>query len=59
MHFGCKKVAYLGFHLTEEGIKPGSNKLKTVAAANPLVNVSVFTTSSVLMSETLIKFQHL
>jgi hypothetical protein len=29
-HFGCKKVAYLGFHLTEEGIKPGSDKLKTV-----------------------------
>ena len=38
-HFGCKKVAYLGFHLTEEGIKPGSDKLKTVAAANPPTNV--------------------
>ena len=38
-HFGCKKVAYLGFHLTEEGLKPGSNKLKTVAAANPPTNM--------------------
>ena len=38
-YFGCKKVAYLGFQLTEEGIKPGSDKLKTVAAAQPPSNV--------------------
>ena len=37
--FGAKQVAYLGFHLTEEGIKPGTDKLKTVAAAQPPTSV--------------------
>lgn len=31
--FGAREVAYLGFHLTPEGIKPGSDKLKAVAKA--------------------------
>ena len=30
---------YLGFHLTEHGIKPGKDKLKAVAAAAPPANV--------------------
>ena len=34
-----QKVAYLEFQLTEEGIKPGSDKLKVVATAKPPVNV--------------------
>ena len=33
--FGSKEVAYLGFLLTPEGIKPGSDKLKAVAKAQP------------------------
>jgi transposase InsO family protein len=33
--FGSKKVSYLGFQLTEEGIKPGTDKLKAVALAAP------------------------
>ena len=37
--FGSKDVSYLGFRLTEEGIKPGSDKLKAVAAAKPPTNV--------------------
>ncbi len=28
--FGSKEVSYLGFRLTEEGIKPGTDKLKAV-----------------------------
>ena len=31
--FGSKEVAYLGFRLTESGIKPGVDKLKAVAKA--------------------------
>jgi hypothetical protein len=31
--FGSMKVLYLGFCLTEEGIKPGTDKLKTVKNA--------------------------
>jgi len=31
--FGSKEVSYLGFHLTEEGIKPGTVKLKAVKNA--------------------------
>ena len=38
-HFGSKNVAYLGFHLTEEGVKPGSDKLKAVEKASPPKNV--------------------
>ena len=37
--FGSKNVSYLGFRLTEEGIKPGTDKLKAVAAAKPPSNV--------------------
>jgi Reverse transcriptase (RNA-dependent DNA polymerase) len=31
--FGSKEVSYLGFHLTEEGIKPSTDKLKAVKNA--------------------------
>jgi hypothetical protein len=37
--FGSKEVSYLGFHLTEEGIKPGTDKLKAVKNAIPPSNV--------------------
>ena len=37
--FGSKNVAYLGFRLTEEGVKPGSDKLKAVEKASPPENV--------------------
>ena len=33
--FGATEVSYLGFKLTPDGIKPGSDKLKAVAAAAP------------------------
>ena len=33
--FGSKKVSHLGFQLTEEGIKPGIDKLKSVGLAAP------------------------
>ena len=33
--FGSKNVAYLGFRLTEEGVKPGVDKLKAVEKAEP------------------------
>ena len=33
--FGSKNVAYLGFRLTEEGVKPGADKLKAVEQAPP------------------------
>jgi hypothetical protein len=33
--FGSKNVSYLGFRLTEEGIKPGIDKLKAVKLATP------------------------
>ena len=33
--FGSKKVSYLGFQLTDDGIKPGINKQKAVALAVP------------------------
>jgi hypothetical protein len=37
--FGSKEVSYFGFHLTEEGIKPGIDKLKSVKNAPPPSNV--------------------
>ncbi len=37
--FGSKEVSYLGFCLTEEGIKPGTDKLKAVKNAPPPTNV--------------------
>ena len=37
--FGSKKVSYLGFQLTEEGIKPGIDKMIAVALAAPLNSV--------------------
>jgi hypothetical protein len=37
--FGSKEVSYLGFCLTEEGIKPGTDKLKAVKNAPPPSNV--------------------
>jgi len=36
---GSKRVAYLGFQLTEKGVKPGSDKLKAVAKTPPPSNV--------------------
>ncbi len=35
MFFRSKEVSYLGFRLTEEGIKPGTDKLKAVKNASP------------------------
>jgi hypothetical protein len=37
--FGSKEVSYLGFPLTEEGKKPGIDKLKAVKNAPPPSNV--------------------
>jgi hypothetical protein len=37
--FGSKEVSYLDFRLTEEGIKPGTDKLKAVKNAPPTSNV--------------------
>jgi len=37
--FGSTKVSYLGFRLTESGIKPGLDKLKAVATTKPPSNV--------------------
>ena len=37
--FGSKDVMYLGFHLTESGIKPGVDKLKAVKDTLPPKNV--------------------
>ena len=37
--FRCKKVAYLGFQLIEEGIKHGWDKLRVIAAAKPPNNL--------------------
>jgi hypothetical protein len=37
--FGSKEVSYLGFCLTEEGIKPGTDKLKAVKNTPPPSNV--------------------
>jgi putative transposase len=33
--FTSKEVSYLGFRLTEEGVKPGPDKLKVVRDAKP------------------------
>jgi hypothetical protein len=33
--FGSNEVNYLGFHLTEQGIRPGTDKLKAVRLAKP------------------------
>jgi len=37
--FGSQNVSYLGFRLTAEGIKPGTDKLKAVEKADPPTNV--------------------
>jgi hypothetical protein len=37
--FGSKEVSYLGFRLTEQGILPGTDKLKAVWNATPPANV--------------------
>ena len=37
--FQSKDVMYLGFHLTESGIKPGTDKLKAVGLTEPPKNV--------------------
>jgi len=37
--FGSKEVSYLGFRLTEQGIIPGTDKLKAVKNAPPPSNV--------------------
>ena len=37
--FGSNNVAYLGFRLTPQGIKPGSDKLKAVGQTPPPANV--------------------
>ena len=38
-HFGNQEVAYLGFTLTPQGIKPGSEKLKLIRQAEPPANL--------------------
>jgi hypothetical protein len=38
--FGATEVSYLGFKLTPDGIKPGADKLKAVAAAKPPNNIT-------------------
>jgi hypothetical protein len=40
--FGSKEVSYLGFRLTEEGIKPGIDKLKAVKTPHPLQTFTKF-----------------
>jgi hypothetical protein len=40
--FGSKEVSYLGFRLTEEGIKPGTDKLNSVKNAPPPSSVHNF-----------------
>ncbi len=37
--FRSKEVSYLGFRLTEQGIQPGTDKLKAVKNTPPLANV--------------------
>jgi hypothetical protein len=37
--FGSSKVTYLGFHLSDTGIRPGFDKLKAVRGAKPPENV--------------------
>ena len=37
--FGSKNVAYLGFRLTEEGVKPGTDKLRAVEKAPPPTSI--------------------
>lgn len=37
--FGSTNVSYLGFRLTENGIKPGADKLKAVASTKPPSNI--------------------
>jgi Reverse transcriptase (RNA-dependent DNA polymerase) len=37
--FGNKELSYLGFTLTQEGIKPGKNKLKATKDAKPPTDV--------------------
>ena len=37
--FGSQNVSYLGFRLTPEGIKPGTDKLKAVAQTSPPSNI--------------------
>jgi hypothetical protein len=37
--FGNKKVSYLGFTLTPDGIKPGKNKLKAIKDAKPPTDI--------------------
>jgi hypothetical protein len=38
--FGATEVSYLSFKLTLEGIKPGADKLKAVAATKPPNNIT-------------------
>jgi hypothetical protein len=38
--FGATEVSYLGFKLTPDGIKPGVDKLKAVAAVKPPNNIT-------------------
>ena len=38
--FGATEVSYLRFKLTPDGIKPGADKLKAVAAAKPPNNIT-------------------
>ena len=38
--FGSDVIAYLGFRLTKDGIKPGSDKLKAVRDTKPPTSVS-------------------
>ncbi len=45
--FGSKEVSYLGFRLTEQGIIPGTDKLKAVKNAPPPSNVQEVRKASV------------
>ena len=39
--FGNTKVDYLGFVLTPDGIKPGTNKLKAILDAKPPTDIKM------------------
>lgn len=38
--FGSDDVAHLGFRLTKDGIKPGTDKLKAVRDSKPPISIS-------------------
>ena len=48
--FGATEVSFLGFKLTPDGIKPGADKLKAVAAAKPPNDITEVTFSDCAIS---------